>query len=532
MNGAITAWRDALGTHKVDTSPEALARYARTMQPDGTTPDSILYPDSIEDVQAIARIAQEHRHVIYPISGGRNWGYGDACAPRDGAAIVDLGRMNHILEINRELGYAVIEPGVTQQQLYEAVRQQAPDYWVDITGAGPAASVVGNIAERGFGHTPYGDHVRTTCGMTVVLPDGRRLETGFGHFPEARTTYVYPYGVGPILDGLFLQSNLGIIVRLGIWLCPAPEASSFFLVRVRDENALALAIDRLRPLRMHGILNSAVHIGNDLRVFTSMEQYPWERCGGQTPLPEAIRRELRAETRLGAWNVTGSFTGTPAQVHDARRRLRRAFRDLGRTVFVDDRKLALGKRVAGWLNVFGLGRTLRKHLDALEPNYGLLKGIPTDMPLQSLGWRLRQPEAGLIVDPLETSAGLIWLAPVLPLVGADAQRVLDALGPIFHAHRFDLPVTFTLLNERSMVAVLNVSFDRSVPGDVEAARACYAQAADAVMALGYVPYRSSPAGMHRLVREGDVFWSAASEIKQTLDPAGILARGRYIPSPE
>ena len=529
---AIAAWRQALGESKVDTSAEAIARFARTMQPQGTTPDGVLYPESSEDVQAIARIAQEHAHVIYPISGGKNWGYGDACAPVDEAAIIDLGRMNRIFEINRELGYAVIEPGVTQGQLFDAVRQQAPEYWVDVTGAGPDASIIGNMCERGFGHTAYADHVRTTCGMTVVLPDGRLLETGFGHFPGAKSAHVYPYGVGPILDGLFMQSNLGIVVRIAVWLCPKPEAFSFFLVRIPEEMQLAEAVDRLRPLRMQGILNSAVHIGNDLRVFTSMDRYPWERANGETPLPETLRRTLRAETRLGAWNITGSFSGTPPQVREARRRLRRAFGDMGKVVFVDDRKLALGKRVAGWLRRLGLGKTLRKHLDALEPNYGLLKGIPTDMPLQSLGWRLREGWEGRIHDPLGTPAGLIWLAPVLPLRGEDAQWIVDIVAPIFRQYDFDLPMTFTLLNERAMVAVMNVSFDKSLPEDCARAKACYTEAAEAVIASGYIPYRSGPSGMQRLVQPGDVFWEAAAQIKSALDPNHVLARGRYIPMPE
>ena len=527
---ALDAWREALRPAQLDTSPETIARYARTMQPEGTTPCCVLYPESVGDVQAITRIAQEHAQVIYPISGGRNWGYGDACAAVEGAAIVDLGRMNRILEIDRELGYAVIEPGVTQQQLYDAVRAEAPEYWVDVTGAGPDATIVGNAVERGFGHTPYGDHVRSTCGMSVVLPDGRLLETGFGHYPEARTAHVYPYGVGPILDGLFMQSNLGIVVRIGVWLYPAPEAFSFFLIRIPREDQLADCVERLRPLRMHGILNSAVHLGNDLRVFTSMDRYPWARAGGVTPLPDSLRRELRAETRLGAWNITGSFSGTPAQVREARRRLRRAFRGAGKIIFVSDRKLALGQRVAGWLNRFGLGLTLKKHLDALGPNYGLLKGIPTDMPLQSLGWRLRDAATAPIQDPLETAAGLIWLAPVLPLRGEDARRVVDTVAPIFQEHGFDLPVTMTLLNERSMVAVMNVSFDRSDPEECARARACYHAAGAAVIAQGYIPYRSNPMGMAKLVRPDDTFWAVASQIKSALDPNHILARGRYIPT--
>ena len=122
---------------------------------------------------------------VYPISCGKNWGYGDACAPAAGSAILDLGRMNRILEVNRELAYCVIEPGVTQGQLFNYLRDNKTGLWMDATAAGPESSLVGNTADRGFGHTRYGDHFLTCSGMEIVLADGRVLNTGFGHFRMA-----------------------------------------------------------------------------------------------------------------------------------------------------------------------------------------------------------------------------------------------------------------------------------------------------------------------------------------------------------
>jgi len=526
---AVRAWSDALGPEKVDASEAACARYGRTTLPEGTVPCCILRPVTREEVQAVVAIARGHGQAIYPISGGRNWGYGDACAPRASAAIVDLSGMNRIIAIDAEMGYAVIEPGVTQQQLYEAVREQAPDFWVDVTGAGPRATVMGNALERGFGHTPCADHVRGTCGMTVVLPDGRVLETGFGHYAGSKARHLYPYGVGPILDGLFSQSNLGIVIQMGVWLCPKPEAFSFFYVKVPDEARLPDIIEALRPLRMQGVLNSAVHIGNDLRVFTSLDTYPWEETGGETPLPDVVRQRMREAARLGAWNVTGSLTGTGPQVREARRRLKRACRRLGTTIFVDDRKLALGKALAGLLARIGMGQGLVKNMGALVPNYGLLQGIPTDMPLQSVGWRLRNPPAGPIRDPLDSDVGLMWIAPVIPIRGEDARKLIDGAAPLFAAHGFDLPLTLTMLNERAMVAVMNISFDKSVPGEAARAQACYDAVNEHMLALGYVPYRSGLGGMKHLIAPGDVFWDVAREIKAALDTADILAPARYIP---
>ena len=138
--------------------------------------------------------------------------------------------MNRILEVNTTSCYAVLEAGVTQGQLWDHLQEQNAGLWFDATAAGREASVVGNALDRGFGHTSYGDHFQSLCGMDVVLPDGRLLQTGFGAYPNARAHRHYRYGVGPFLDGLFVQSNLGIVTRIGLWLMPVrnPFALSSF----------------------------------------------------------------------------------------------------------------------------------------------------------------------------------------------------------------------------------------------------------------------------------------------------------------
>lgn len=525
----MSAWRSALGEEGATADAAVLDRYARTTQPEGARPACIVYPKSTAEVRAALSIAAEHGIVAYPISRGRNWGYGDACAPTDGAAIFDLSGMNRIIEVNPELGYVVVEPGVTQAQLHARVREEAPGYWMDCTGAGEEASVLGNVIERGFGHTPYGDHIRTLCGMEIVLADGEVLRTGFCHYEGARAAHVYPYGVGPILDGLFTQSNFGIVTRIGLWLYPAPEAFRFFFVRVEREDALGALVDALRPLRMRGVLNSAVHIGNDLRIISSLRRYPWEATGGAAPLTPELRARLRREHGLGAWNVSGALTGTAGQVRAAARALRRAVHPVGRTAFVDDRKIALAQQAVSVLRRFGLGGRLARQLQALIPNYGLLKGIPTDAPVIGAQWRLRTPALVDGCDPRDAGCGLLWISPVLPLRGRDAEELVALTAPIFVKYGFDFLATFTMLNERSMVAILNVAFDKAVAEESRAAADCY----HAVMAVlrhgGFIPYRLSVFGMRNWVDREDTFWRTAARIKRALDPADIIARGRYVP---
>ena len=151
---------------------------------------------------------------------------------------------------------------------------------MDSTGAGPEASIVGNALDRGFGHTRYGDHFQTFCGLQIVLADGRVLDTGFGHFKEARARWVFRYGIGPFLDGIFSQSNFGIVTRMGLWLMPEPETFRAFFFSTPDDSKISDLVDRLSPLKKQALLPSAVHIANDLRALSARLQYPWERAGG------------------------------------------------------------------------------------------------------------------------------------------------------------------------------------------------------------------------------------------------------------
>lgn len=530
LHGAIEAWRGVLGEEHVRTDEASLERYSRTTQDTAPRPGCILFPESTAQVQDIVRIAGRCGVVVYPISRGRNWGYGDACAPTPGAAIVNLSRMNQILEVNTGLAYAVIQPGVTQGQLYEYLAEHQTGLWMDSTGAGPEASLVGNTLDRGFGHTRYGDHFETCCGMEVVLADGRLLETGFGHFDRAKAERVYRYGVGPFLDGIFCQSNFGIVTKIGLWLMPQPEEFCFFFCTLKKDIDLERLIDALRPFRLRRMLDSAIHIGNDLRVLSSRIHYPWEQAGEFRALPERFRQQLRKSHGIGEWSVGGALTGTRGHVRDMRRLLGGVLRPLGRLVFVDDRKLALGERAARVAERLGIHR-LAEQLAALRPVYAQMKGAPADESVHGTQWRLRHPpdHESDPRDPLESGCGLMWLSPVLPMTGKDARRVLDLVQPVFAEHEFDLLATFTLLNERSMIGILNVAFDKSVPDEVARAMACYDAAMNALIQEGYVPYRTGLRGMEKIRDGEDVFWQVVREIKQALDPQDIIARGRYVP---
>ena len=87
---------------------------------DSLIASAVVCPTSTEDVQQIMRIANKHHMPIWPVSIGRNFGYGGAAPRLRGSVVLDLGRrMNKVLEINEPGAFALVEPGVTFQGLYE-----------------------------------------------------------------------------------------------------------------------------------------------------------------------------------------------------------------------------------------------------------------------------------------------------------------------------------------------------------------------------------------------------------------------------
>lgn len=200
---------------------------------------AVVYPGSVPEVQKVVRWANEHLIPIWPISMGRNLGYGGAAPRVRGSVVVDLGRrMNRILNINRDDYTCLLEPGVSFYALHEEVEKRGYGelMWVDTPDMG-GGSVIGNTLDRGVGYTPYGDHWATHSGLEVVLPTGEVVRTGMGAMTGSNTWQTFPYGFGPVVDGLFSQSNMGIVTKMGMTLMPNPGGHESFVSASRQRHS-------------------------------------------------------------------------------------------------------------------------------------------------------------------------------------------------------------------------------------------------------------------------------------------------------
>ncbi len=525
LAGALSDWAQALGREYVVTSLDTIDRFSRSTLPRSTRPAAVIRPGNALEVQEVVRIAGQYGVPIYPISRGKNWGYGDACAVTDGQTIVDLSRMNAIREVNAELAYAVVEPGVTQGQLSTYLREHEPSLWLDVSGAGPDASLVGNTLERGFGHTPYGDHFGHACGLEVVLPTSELIHTGFGAFAKAKASRVFPWGVGPWLDGLFTQSNFGIVTALGLSLMRAPEQCLAFAFSVSDESRLGEVVEILRELRLDDVVRSSVHIANDLRVISGNRQYPWEATGDITPLPEDLRRALRKEAGVGAWNVMGALYGPKPCVAAAQKLVRRAFAPFARVMFFDEQRLKMAQTILKWLNRIGVARHLAAKAEAVRSPYDMLRGIPSARHLRGAAWRSRVPVGPNGANPGD--CGLIWVSPVLPMTRAACDEVLPIIADVLKQYNFEPLITVTAISPRALCCVASICYDRSDVTECSQASACYEQLFQSLAGRGYFPYRAGTHAMKMLAQLNPSTAGTFLKIKQALDPQHILSPGRY-----
>ncbi|HEX3268522.1 MAG TPA: FAD-dependent oxidoreductase, partial [Gaiellaceae bacterium] len=89
---------------------------------DDYTASAVLMPTTVEEIQAIVRIANAHKVRLWTHGAGMNNGYGGPAPRLNGSVILSLRKMNRVLEIDEECAYAVVEPGVRWFDLYDAIK--------------------------------------------------------------------------------------------------------------------------------------------------------------------------------------------------------------------------------------------------------------------------------------------------------------------------------------------------------------------------------------------------------------------------
>ncbi|MCP4105831.1 MAG: FAD-binding oxidoreductase [Desulfobacteraceae bacterium] len=529
LKGALSDWQELLGPDRVITEDSTLQMTAATTFATTQQVPAVICPGNRDEVQSCVRIANRYRIPIYPISTGKNWGYGSRVPVRDECVVMELSRLNRIVDFDENLAYVTLEPGVTQQHLFEFLQEKKSNLFMSATGAPPDSSLIGNVLERGLGEGPYGDRFEYVCGMEVVLPTGECIHTGFGRFPEAKSYRIGHWGVGPYFDGLFTQSNLGIVTQMTVWLTPKPEYFQAFYYSVNDDSGLEGVVNTLRYLKLNRLIETAFVVGNEFRALPLTQQYPWDNTGGKTPLPENVRKMLR-DTFLGGsvWSGTGSlYSSSRSHGRVVRRLIKQSLgKKVDRIEFFDEAKskLVQMKFVQPLIKkFFGFdAASFAKFFFDKNPQ----RGIPITEAAGLAYWRKRMPVPSDI-DPDRDKCGLMWCSPLVPFEGTHVRNAVRIMEDAMIQYQFEPNIGLNCATERSIIITTGIVYDREIPGEDQKASECYHVMLKKLTESGYIPYRLGIHSMDDLPLPQDDYGKFHSAIKRTLDPNDILSPGRY-----
>ncbi len=447
-------------------------------------------PANVEEVQAVVRLANEYRVPLWPVSRGKNLGYGGAAPRVPGSVVLDLGRLNRILEVDPELGYCLLEPGVGFFDLYRHLDEHDIPLWMSVPG-NAWGSVVGNALDRGIGHTAFGDHAARICGLEVVLPEGELLRTGMGGVAGSPNWNLFKHGFGPSWDAAFVQSNFGVVTKLGLWLAPAPQALTNLRLPLPNAEDIGWVVDVLRDLKLRGVVNQMLSVSSYIGAATMRSQrHEWQ--DDPAPLSAAAIAKIRRTFDVGWWNFTVQLSGHP-EVNDIHARLvREAFASRTDATFRETR----------W--------------ERGQPREKSGVGIPSVLALQMGNWHGGR-------------GAHLGFSPVLPPTGRHALEQFQRTRARYEEYGSDYFGTF-YLGDRHMLNVNMLMFDRDDAAMVRRTTGLFEVLIRDAAEKGYAEYRTHLDYMDAVADSFDFNHHAArrfnERVKDAIDPNGILAPGK------
>ena len=246
LKGALAG---IVGEDNVTDSLIDLVSYSYDASAHSHRPELGVCPETDEQVQAIVKLANEKNFPIIPRGAGT--GLSGMAVPERGGVVMDMSRMNRIIEINIQDRVAVVQPGVVYADLEKALAAQGFFFPPD-PASGKACTLGGNLATNAGGvkGAKYGTTKDYVLGVKVVLGDGRIMRTG-GRVMKTASGYN--------LTALFVGSEgtLGVVTEIILKINPRPLAASTTLAVFENLEDAGRAVSQIMS---SGIVPSVLEI--------------------------------------------------------------------------------------------------------------------------------------------------------------------------------------------------------------------------------------------------------------------------------
>jgi len=429
-------------------------------------PDYVAMPRTVQEIQRILRLANRERLPVIPYVTGTN--IGGLCIPEEGGIILDLKRMKQIPEINTEVQYAIIEPGVSHAQFSTALKEKGFEFsW----GVHPAsASVMALTLNHGIGHLNgrFGINSQFISSMEVILPTGEVAKIGSCAYSDSWHS-LYPL---PMLSGLFIGwlGTTGIITKLGVW------------------------ISRIRPYR--DVLTIAAQTAEDMTKYMVAWQ-DYELCDevtavswwlAQIPIPYPYKEKPKDAPEWYSYTVISGWS---------------------------EEELEYKKKM--WKSVVKGERGKGVKLVDLEYPPEAKRGR-TELPSRIVGSTKNYSRS--------CGGGLAWPGTFAPC--RSWPTIFEKWKQIYVKHNLSPAVRFTDYRgaHYGMLRAMT-PFDKRNPKAVEATKQAMKQCIEAGLPLGMLPYKPPVDYWNVLNAHADPGWiSLICKVKDMLDPNKIMNPGK------
>lgn len=286
-----------VGQGDVKDDEFVLTAYSQTIiyQPP-TKPDVVVLPESKEEVSAILRLANEKKIPVVARAGGT----AGPISVADGGIIIDLAKMDQIVNIDEETRTVTVQAGISVYKVVHELRKRGYDLplkpWfgpgVTMGGWICGPSIVGTRVAR------YGTCDKWTVGVEVVLPTGEIVQTGSGAFERCRPFMSNPWLSLNSMDKLFHQSlgTLGIVTEISSLMIPLAEATEHVAYGFNDIQSLAKAA---AAVQRAGAATDLEHEDCDIYNLLQMPvDYPLVLCVTNEGYKEEVERKTEVAARL------------------------------------------------------------------------------------------------------------------------------------------------------------------------------------------------------------------------------------------